>query len=90
MLRQRPLVWASGHDHNLQVLAGRTARHRLVSGAGIYGHGSRVVRLSATRFASAAAGYMRLDVLLDGRVRLAVFEVDGEGHAREAYTRWLD
>jgi hypothetical protein len=33
---------------------------------------------------------MRLDVLLDGRVRLAVFEVDGEGHAREAYTRWLD
>ena len=90
MLRQRPLVWASGHDHNLQVLAGRTARHLLVSGAGIYGHGSRVVRLSATRFASAAAGYMRLDVLLDGRVRLAVFEVDGEGRAREAYTRWLD
>jgi hypothetical protein len=90
MLRQRPLVWASGHDHNLQVLAGRTARHLLVSGAGIYGHGSRVVQLSATRFASAAAGYMRLDVLLDGRVRLAVFEVDGQGRTREAYTRWLD
>jgi len=29
-------------------------------------------------------------VLLDGRVRLAVFEVDGEGRTREAYTRWLD
>jgi hypothetical protein len=90
MLRQRPLVWASGHDHNLQVLAGRTARHLLVSGSGIFGHGSRVVQLSATRYTSAAAGYMRLDVLLDGRVRLGVIEVDGQGRARETYTRWLD
>jgi hypothetical protein len=90
MLRHRPLVWASGHDHNLQVLAGRTARHLLVSGSGIFGHGSRVVRLSATRFASAAAGYMRLDVLLDGRVRLGVIQVNGQGQTTETYTRWLD
>jgi hypothetical protein len=90
MLRSRPLVWASGHDHNLQVLAGRTARHLLVSGSGIYGHGSRVVQLSATRYASASAGYMRLDVLKDGRVRLAVTEVDREGRSRETYTRWLE
>ena len=79
MLRHRPLVWASGHDHNLQVLAGRTARHLLVSGSGIFGHGSRVVQLSATRYASAASGYMRLDVLLDGRVRLGVIQLDGQG-----------
>ncbi len=90
MLRHRPLVWASGHDHNLQVLAGRAARHLLVSGSGIYGHGSRVVQLSVTRFASAAAGYMRLDMLLDGRVRLGVVQVDGQGDASEAYTRWLE
>jgi hypothetical protein len=90
MLRHRPLVWASGHDHNLQVLAGRTARNLLVSGSGIFGHGSRVVRLSATRFASAASGYMRLDILLDGRVRLGVIEVDRQGRGREAYTRWLE
>ena len=90
MLRPRPLVWASGHDHNLQVLAGRTAKHLLVSGSGIFGHGSRVVQLSTTRFASAAAGYMRLDLLKDGRVRLGVTEVDREGKTREAYSRWLD
>lgn len=90
MLRHRPLVWASGHDHNLQVLAGRTARHLLVSGSGIFGHGSHVVQLSATRYASSAAGYMRLDVLRDGRVRLGVSEVDGQGRPRETYTRWLD
>jgi hypothetical protein len=82
MLRHRPLVWASGHEHNLQVLAGRTARHLLLSGSGIFGHGSRVVQLSVTRYASAAAGYMRLEVLLDGRVRLGVIEVDGEARAR--------
>lgn len=90
MLRHRPLVWACGHDHNLQVLAGRTARHLLVSGSGIFGHGSRVVQLSATRYASAASGYMRLDVLLDGRVRLGVIELDGQSQARETYTRWLE
>lgn len=90
MLRPKPLVWANGHDHNLQVLAGRTAKHLLVSGSGIFGHGSRVVQLSSTRFASAAAGYMRLDILKDGRVRLAVTEVDREAQTREAYSRWLD
>ncbi|MGH7627919.1 MAG: metallophosphoesterase family protein [Gemmatimonadales bacterium] len=90
MLRPRPLVWASGHDHNLQVLAGRTARNLLVSGSGIFGHGSRVVQLSATRYASAAAGYMRLDLLIDGRVRLGVIEVDRDGRSREAYSRWLE
>jgi hypothetical protein len=90
MLRPRPLVWASGHDHNLQVLAGRTAKNLLVSGAGIFGHSSRVVQLSGTRFASAAAGYMRLDMLKDGRVRLGVSEVDRTGNSREAYSRWLD
>ncbi|HEU5170551.1 MAG TPA: hypothetical protein VFU46_08430, partial [Gemmatimonadales bacterium] len=90
MLRHRPLVYASGHDHNLQVLAGRSARHLLVSGSGIYGHGSRVVSLSVTRHASAAAGFMRVDFLADGRVRLQVIEVDRNGRGRETYSTWLE
>ncbi|MGE0452415.1 MAG: metallophosphoesterase [Vicinamibacteria bacterium] len=88
--RSRPLVYASGHEHTLQVLEGSGARHLLVSGAGIFGHTSAVKRLPDTRFASSRAGFMRLDVGAAGRVRLTVLEVDARGTAREAYVAWLD
>jgi hypothetical protein len=85
-----PLVWASGHDHNLQVLDGASARHLLVSGAGIYGHESGVTRLVTTRFARADAGFMKLELLRDGRVRLAVLTVDRDARSRERFSIWLE
>jgi len=90
MREARPLVWASGHDHNLQVIRGASARHLLVSGAGIAGHESRAVRIGGSRFARAAPGFMRLDVLRDGRVQLAVVVVDRGGGSSEAFSMWLD
>src|SRR5581483_4655385 len=86
----RPLAWASGHDHELQVLDGRSARYLLVSGAGIYGHESEVFRLRETRFAASAPGFMRLDVLHDGRVRLGVIAVDRAGRPAERFSMWLE
>jgi calcineurin-like phosphoesterase family protein len=85
-----PLVWASGHEHNLEVLEGTVPRWLLVSGAGIFGHQGPAFRRTAMRFGSGDAGFMRLDVLADGRVRLGVLAVDREGRSRERFSMWLE
>lgn len=86
MAKDPPLLYASGHDHTLQVLAGRGARNNVVSGAGIYGHGERVAWKSDTRYASSQAGFMRLDLKEDGSGRLVVFTAGEDGRAREAWS----
>ena len=79
-----PLAFLAGHDHGLQVLSGGGVRHVLVSGSGSYDHNNAVKRLDSTRYASARPGFMRVDALADGRVRLGVLVVDAEGRATEA------
>lgn len=83
--RRKPLVYASGHDHELQVMDGRTARYLLVSGAGIYGHFSPVAYRANTRYAAEKSGYMRIDFRKDGRARLGVITVDDKGATTEAF-----
>lgn len=85
-----PLVYAGGHEHALQVLDGPVARYLLVSGSGYFGHVSPVSWRENTRFARAASGFMRLDVLRDGQVRLGVVIVDKDGTGTEAYSQWLE
>lgn len=89
-LAGRPLAWAAGHDHNLQVLEGKDVRHVLVSGAGIYGHTRSPKGLAETRFASGEAGFMRLELGRQGPARLAVLTVDARGNVREAYAARLE
>jgi hypothetical protein len=83
------LFYAGGHEHNLQVLADSTFGHMLVSGAGYFDHTSRAVYLDESRYAAATSGYMRVNVLRDGRVHLAVIVVDAAGAVSEALTMWL-
>lgn len=92
MAEHPPLIWASGHDHNLQVLEGRGEgpRHLLVSGAGFTGHESSVTSLIETRYKASAAGFMQLAVTKAGRVRLGVLGVDQQGRARERFSAWLE
>jgi len=85
-----PLIYAAGHDHTLQVIGGTSARYELVSGAGIFGHHDRVTAIDGTRFAQSASGFMRVDVLRDGRARLGVMVVDRRGAAAEAFALWLN
>lgn len=85
-----PLAWAAGHEHALQVIESPSVGRVLVSGSGNYGHVTRVKSIEGTRFAAARSGYMRLDLLRDGRRRLAVVEVEKDGSGREAYTAWLE
>jgi calcineurin-like phosphoesterase family protein len=97
--RHPPLAIASGHDHDLQVIRGgrprvTNARFQLVSGAGILGHASVVRHIPGSLFQREAAGFMRLDVTRDGRVRLSVRTVVPEGQrpkgeSAEVYSIWL-
>jgi hypothetical protein len=90
VLRERPpLAWASGHEHVLQVIESPRYGRVLVSGAGIYGHATHVGDVEGSRYRAARAGYMRLDLLADGRRRLAVVEVAKDGSAREAWSAFL-
>ncbi|MFL5494603.1 MAG: metallophosphoesterase [Gemmatimonadales bacterium] len=87
----RPLLYAAGHDHGLQVLRGGGGRYSVVSGGGVYGHTGPVTRGLNTLLAMRASGFMRLDVMAGtGRERLSVFTVNASGSGREVYTLWLD
>ena len=79
-----PLAYASGHEHNLQVLKAPNPKVLLISGAGAYGHVTQTSATASTLFARAASGYMRLDVEKSGRVRLAVVTVAADGKATES------
>ncbi len=86
----KPLVYAAGHDHDLQVLKGDHAKVVLVSGTGIYGHVSPVDYRPNTHFAASVSGFMRIDVLRDGKVRLGVITVNVLGETDEAFSMYLE
>ena len=85
-----PLIYAAGHEHTLQVIAGTSTRYVLVSGTGTFGHFDRVTALDSTRFARSASGFMRVEFLHDGRARLGVIIVDRAGSAAEEFGLWLN
>jgi hypothetical protein len=85
-----PALYASGHDHNLQVITDGPARLHLISGAGYYGHTTPAGRIPGTLFARAASGFARLDVPRSGRARLAIVEVDQSGGRREVFSTWVE
>lgn len=85
-----PLVYAAGHEHALQVIEGGPARWQLVSGAGILDHEGALTDVPGSRVALSDAGFMQLDFLSDGRVRLGVTTVDRAGRPTEVYARWIN
>lgn len=86
------LVYAAGHDHSLQVFkTPRGPRYTLVSGLGATSRASEVGKTHNTLFAHANpshTGYMQIDFLRNGRVRLGVEESDGkpDGESKEIYS----
>ena len=58
----RPLVYAAGHEHSLQLYRdGARAEYLIVSGAGAAGHVNTVTTLPNTLFAHAHPGFVSLD-----------------------------
>lgn len=75
-----PLIYAAGHDHNLQVLqAGDVAGLHVVSGAGAPERVSTVTNLPSSIFAHAAPGFVVLDFGQREGVETAVLRVVENG-----------
>ncbi|HEX7023996.1 MAG TPA: metallophosphoesterase [Gemmatimonadales bacterium] len=83
-----PLLYAAGHDHNLQVFKGPYARYSIVSGSGVVDHQEGVGWKKETIYAEAAPGFMRLDVDRQGRARLSVTKTEATGPS-ESMAIWL-
>jgi hypothetical protein len=83
-----PMVYVAGHDHSLEVMRQGPGRFYLVSGSGTENHQMAVGRGDSASYRSALPGYMRLDVMRDGRVRIGVTTLT-EGRAEETYHAWL-
>jgi hypothetical protein len=90
MRERRPLAWAGGHEHVLQVIESARWGRVLVSGAGIYDHASPVALVPGSLYRASRAGYMRIDFLADGTRRLGVIEVAKDGSSREGFARVIE
>jgi hypothetical protein len=86
-----PLVYVSGHEHALEVRHGPGAEYTLVSGGGSTGDYSTLrPDPGETLFSLSANGFMRVDALEDGRVRLTVIAVNiDDGTSVDTWGTWL-
>ena len=86
MRKHPPVIYAAGHDHNLQVLSGGDVAGALVvSGAGAPERVSTVTHLPETDFAHAHPGFIVLDIGLRGDQEVAVLRVVENGSADPVY-----
>ena len=72
--RHRNLIYAAGHDHNLQYID-KKARHYIVSGSG--SKTAFVHKGGRATFTHAHQGFFRLDFLHNGEVWMSVLEPGG-------------
>jgi len=88
---KKPLVYASGHDHNLQLMRGPEAQYLLVSGAGSADKTECAVYLRESFYTSQhRAGFMRVDILRGKGVLLTSYEFLGSGARDYPYSKWLE
>lgn len=87
-----PLMYAAGHDHNLQVMKGAPyAEYFVVSGAGSPSKASCGVYLRESYYVSQhRTGFMRMDILRNKGVLLTAYEYTGGGSRGLPFSRWLE
>ena len=85
----KPLIYAAGHEHSLQVLNGEEAAdYILVSGSGSKTSGVR--HGADTFFAHEHLGFMAVDFIDDGRVLLRIIEPTEQQDSGEVvFSKWL-
>jgi hypothetical protein len=87
-----PLMYAAGHDHNLQVMKGApNAHYFVVSGAGSQAKAACAVYMRESYYVSQhRTGFMRVDILKNKGVLLSVFDYSGAGVPGASFSRWLE
>ncbi len=90
LVRGGRVIYASGHEHDLQVIRPTDDLWFLVSGNGILEHASPLSPGANTVFASEIPGFMTLDIYDDGGVLLkTVGFPGGETEGRVLFERWI-
>lgn len=91
-LGRPPLIYAAGHEHNLQVLrGGSSVDYLLVSGAGSPTKVSCAVKMRESYYVSQhRVGFMRVDIMRGSGVLLRVFRYTADGTGGLSYSRWLE
>lgn len=84
-----PLVYAAGHEHALEVHVGPYANYSLVSGAGSWHHEAPIRPRKGVLYGASRGGFMKLDVMVDGRVRLGVIALGSDGYPHEEWSKWI-
>jgi hypothetical protein len=80
------LIYASGHEHSLQVLKGDSVDYLLVSGAAASRKVTEVMSGENTLFAHQHTGFIAVDFFGDGKILLRVVEPEGKS---VLFHRWL-
>jgi len=85
------IVYASGHEHALQILEGANDNIYVVSGAGIWEHVERAMgEGDDTIFAGRFEGFVSLNILSDERIQLNVIKVINEkGDTESVFSMWV-
>jgi hypothetical protein len=85
-----PLVYAAGHDHDLQVIRGSGATHfEVVSGAGSAPNLTWAHAIPGSLFAAAEPGLARIDARAGGAVELTIETLDASGALNPAFRACL-
>ncbi|QQS37549.1 MAG: metallophosphoesterase [Ignavibacteriales bacterium] len=84
------LIYVTGHEHSLQVLNGISDNLYLVSGYGTSDHREGLMTGDKTLFAASYPGFMQLDFLKSGKIRLDVFSPTmSDGGPETRFSRWV-
>jgi hypothetical protein len=86
------VVFASGHEHALQILQGVNDNVYVVSGSGIWGHVEEsLTEGDDTIFAGKHEGFIILDYFFDGRIKLSAIKVlNKAGDSQNVFSIWLN
>ena len=83
------VIYASGHEHSLQVLNGVNDNIYLISGFGTSIHINSLSYGDKSILSVHSPGFMQLDFLKDGRVRIGVYTVSVNYKSTETFSMWL-
>ncbi|UCH66600.1 MAG: metallophosphoesterase [Ignavibacterium sp.] len=85
------IVYASGHEHSIQIIDGVGDNTYVVSGAGIYDHTTSLGEGEDTIVSGEFAGFVVIDLLQNDRTKLSVIKVlNIDGDIETTFTMWLD
>jgi len=80
------IIYASGHEHSLQILNGINNSFYLVSGFGTSSHHTELSKGDRTLFAASQPGFMQIDLYKDGNVQISVLEVDEKSNPIKVFS----